>query len=121
MWPPSFRAMDGQGKSCALSIGQCDRRSARSLGQRLRRASDSAITGSNANKPRTRVSDLLTPPTRAGAARPVLVAGFAEAAWLGADGGVDRLDPTTAARRALIEVPIVCHAPATFRRLKSQR
>ena len=26
-----------------------------------------------------------------------------------------------AARRALVEAPIVCHAPATFRKLKSQR
>ncbi len=53
--------------------------------------------------------------------RAVLVAGFAEAAWLHPDGRLEMLDPTTAARRALIDVPVVCHAPATFRRLKSQR
>ncbi|HEX6119427.1 MAG TPA: ATP-dependent DNA helicase, partial [Dongiaceae bacterium] len=65
--------------------------------------------------------DLLSPQPQRGGARAVLVAGFAEAAWLTPDGHVTALDPIQAARRALIEAPIVCHAPATFRKLKSQR
>lgn len=65
--------------------------------------------------------DLLPPEPRSAGARPVLVAGFAEAVWLRADGRVEQLDPATAARRALLDGPIVCHAPATFRKLKSQR
>ena len=64
--------------------------------------------------------DLLSPQPRGGA-RPVLVAGFAEAAWLDPHGRLEMLDPVLAARRALVEGPIVCHAPATFRKLKSQR
>jgi ATP-dependent DNA helicase DinG len=67
------------------------------------------------------VSDLLSPQPRAGSGRAVLVAGFAEAAWLTPDGRVEVLEPVLAARRALVEAPIVCHAPATFRKLKSQR
>src|SRR5262245_28558050 len=67
------------------------------------------------------MSDLLSPQPQRGGARPVLVAGFAEAAWLAPDGRVEMLDPVNAARRALIEAPVVCHAPATFRKLKSQR
>src|SRR5690348_5735950 len=67
------------------------------------------------------MSDLLSPQPRSGGARPVLVAGFAEAAWLNADGRLEMLEPVLAARRALVEAPIVCHAPATFRKLKSQR
>src|SRR5512138_1608861 len=65
--------------------------------------------------------DLLTPRPQGGGARPVMVAGFAEAAWLNADGRVEVLESVLAARRALVEAPIVCHAPATFRKLKSQR
>jgi len=53
--------------------------------------------------------------------RAVLVTGFAESVWLWPDGRLEQLDAATAARRALVEMPIVCHAPATFRRLKSQR
>src|SRR5688572_5957391 len=65
--------------------------------------------------------DLLPPEPRSAGARAVLVAGFAETAWLRPDGRVEQLDPANAARRALVEGPIVCHAPATFRKLKSQR
>ncbi len=66
--------------------------------------------------------ELLPPePRQTGAARPVLVAGFAGAVWLRPDGRVEHLDPVNAARRALVEGPVVCHAPATFRKLKSQR
>src|SRR5262245_6548256 len=75
----------------------------------------------DANKPGTNMSDLLTPQPPRGGARPVLVAGFAEAAWLTPDGRVEMLEPVLAARRALVEAPVVCHAPATFRKLKSQR
>src|SRR5262245_66013253 len=67
------------------------------------------------------MSDLLSPQPQRGGGRPVLVAGFAEAAWLGADGRIEMLEPVLAARRALVEAPVVCHAPATFRKLKSQR
>ena len=65
--------------------------------------------------------DLLPPEPRLPGARPVLAAGFAEAVWLRPDGRVELLDPATAARRALVEGPVVCHAPAMFRKLKSQR
>ena len=44
------------------------------------------------------MSDLLTPQPQRGGARPVLVAGFAEAAWLTPDGRVEMLEPVLAAR-----------------------
>jgi ATP-dependent DNA helicase DinG len=87
----------------------------------LRRAALLRNNRRHANKPGTPMPDLLSPQPRSGGARAVLVAGFAEAAWLTPDGRVEALEPQTAARRALIEAPIVCHAPATFRKLKSQR
>jgi len=65
--------------------------------------------------------DLLPPEPVSAGPRAVLVAGFAEAVWLRPDGRVEQLEPQVAARRALVEGPIVCHAPATFRKLKSQR
>jgi ATP-dependent DNA helicase DinG len=47
----------------------------------------------------------------------VLVAGFAEAAWLGEDGEIAVLSAGEAAGRALATAPMLCHAPATARRL----
>ncbi len=49
---------------------------------------------------------------------PVLVAGPADAVWLAPGGGAARLAPPEAARRARAgPAPIVCHGPATARRL----
>jgi ATP-dependent DNA helicase DinG len=59
-----------------------------------------------------------------GAARPVLVpragvlvAGFHEALWLAAEGEIEALAPDEARARALREPPMLCHMPATARRL----
>jgi ATP-dependent DNA helicase DinG len=58
------------------------------------------------------------------AARPVLVpragilvAGFHEALWLSTDGEIEALAPDEARARALREPPLLCHLPATARRL----
>jgi ATP-dependent DNA helicase DinG len=48
---------------------------------------------------------------------PALVAGAGRAAWLSPDGEIALLAHDEAARRARGEVPIVCHARATARRL----
>ena len=48
---------------------------------------------------------------------PALVAGFAQAAWLSADGEVELLTLAEAARRAKATPPFLCHARATARRL----
>ncbi len=51
---------------------------------------------------------------------PVLVAGARGALWLTSDGEVAELDHATAAARARAgPPPVVCHAPATARRLQS--
>ena len=47
----------------------------------------------------------------------VLVAGLRQAAWLTADGEIGLLDHAAAIRRAREDPPIVCHVPATSRRL----
>jgi ATP-dependent DNA helicase DinG len=47
----------------------------------------------------------------------VLVAGFREAVWLSPDGEIEALAPAEARSRAAREAPILCHAPATARRL----
>ncbi|MDH3911979.1 MAG: ATP-dependent DNA helicase [Rhodospirillales bacterium] len=69
----------------------------------------------------------MTPPNRPESAAPdrrvrlpdapVLVAGFAEAAWLGEDGEIATLKPEAAAGRARAAAPMLCHALATARRL----
>ncbi len=51
--------------------------------------------------------------------RPALAAGFGQAAWREADGSVVLLEGAAAASRALADPPLVCHAPATFRRLRA--
>ncbi len=48
---------------------------------------------------------------------PVLVAGFAEALWLTADGEIEALTPAEARSRVERELPMLCHARATARRL----
>ncbi len=50
---------------------------------------------------------------------PVLVAGFREVVWLSPEGEVEALSPAEAARRAQVDPPMLCHAPATARRLDS--
>ena len=55
------------------------------------------------------------PPAQLSAA--VLVAEVGQAVWLTPDGEFETLDPPAAVRRARAEPPLVCHAPATFRRL----
>ncbi|HEX4572201.1 MAG TPA: ATP-dependent DNA helicase [Dongiaceae bacterium] len=52
---------------------------------------------------------------------PVLVAGFAGAAWLDTTGEVLLLTPQDAARRLARTRPILCHGPATARRLGVER
>jgi ATP-dependent DNA helicase DinG len=52
---------------------------------------------------------------------PALVAGSRHAAWLTPDGEVDLLEPRAVAARLRDETPILCHAPATFRRLGLDR
>ncbi len=46
-----------------------------------------------------------------------MVAGARLTIWLSADGEVEELDGATALTRAKSEIPLVCHAPATARRL----
>ncbi|HVA13512.1 MAG TPA: ATP-dependent DNA helicase, partial [Stellaceae bacterium] len=48
---------------------------------------------------------------------PALVAGAAGAAWLSADGEIERLSIAEAGRRAKATAPFLCHARATARRL----
>jgi ATP-dependent DNA helicase DinG len=48
---------------------------------------------------------------------PVLVAALSAAVWISPDGEVAHLDPKAAARRARGAAPILCHGPATARRL----
>src|SRR5215469_3819012 len=52
---------------------------------------------------------------------PVLVAGFAGAAWLDTTGEVLLLTPQDAARRVARTRPILCHGPATAKRLGIER
>ena len=52
---------------------------------------------------------------------PVLVAGFAGAAWLDTTGEVLLLAPQDAARRVARLRPILCHGPATAKRLGIER
>jgi len=49
---------------------------------------------------------------------PVLVAGFHEVLWLDPDGEIDALAPADARSRVERETPMLCHAPATARRLE---
>jgi ATP-dependent DNA helicase DinG len=61
-----------------------------------------------------------TPPPQSAGRRveaPVLVAGHSRATWLGEDGTAETLDRVEATRRARLAAPVVCHAPATARRL----
>ncbi len=48
---------------------------------------------------------------------PVLVAGFREVLWLDPDGEIEALAPADARGRVERETPMLCHAPATARRL----
>jgi ATP-dependent DNA helicase DinG len=48
---------------------------------------------------------------------PVLIAGFREVMWLDPDGEIEALDPAEARRRVEREIPMLCHGPATARRL----
>src|ERR1700751_5128702 len=48
---------------------------------------------------------------------PVLVAGFREVLWLSPDGEIEALAPAEAPRRVEREMPMLCHARATARRL----
>jgi ATP-dependent DNA helicase DinG len=52
---------------------------------------------------------------------PVLVAGRRDAVWLTPDGEIATLGHEAAAREAALAMPIVCHAPATARRLGIDR
>ncbi len=48
---------------------------------------------------------------------PVLVAGFREVLWLDPDGEIEALSPADARSRVERETPMLCHGPATARRL----
>jgi len=48
---------------------------------------------------------------------PILTTGLSAAVWISAEGEVAHLDPKAAARRAGSAAPLLCHAPATARRL----
>jgi ATP-dependent DNA helicase DinG len=48
---------------------------------------------------------------------PVLVAGFREVLWLHPDGEIEALAPADARSRVECETPMLCHGPATARRL----
>jgi ATP-dependent DNA helicase DinG len=50
---------------------------------------------------------------------PVLVAGFREVLWLGPEGEIEALAPAEARARVERETPMLCHAPATARRLET--
>ncbi|EKE78301.1 ATP-dependent DNA helicase [Oceanibaculum indicum] len=51
---------------------------------------------------------------------PVLVAGRTEAAWIDSDGEIETLSLAEAAKRVVLEPPILCHARATAERLGQQ-
>src|ERR1700741_2730048 len=48
-----------------------------------------------------------------------LIVGHRDATWLAADGSFETLDHATAARRAQVTPPLVCHAPSVARRLET--
>src|SRR5277367_4578034 len=48
---------------------------------------------------------------------PVLVAGFREVLWLDPDGEIEALSPADARSRVERDTPMLCHGPATARRL----
>jgi ATP-dependent DNA helicase DinG len=48
---------------------------------------------------------------------PVLIAGFREVLWLDPDGEIEALAPADARSRVERETPMLCHGPATARRL----
>src|SRR6516225_3780955 len=48
---------------------------------------------------------------------PVLVAGFREVLWLDPNGEIEALAPAEARSRVERETPMLCHGPATARRL----
>src|SRR5205085_5839403 len=49
---------------------------------------------------------------------PVLVAGFREVLWLDPDGEIEALSPAAARSRCESGPPMLCHGPATARRLE---
>jgi ATP-dependent DNA helicase DinG len=49
---------------------------------------------------------------------PVLIAGFREVLWLHPDGEIEALAPVDARSRVERETPMLCHGPATARRLE---
>src|SRR5450432_2033974 len=61
----------------------------------------------------------MNPPARSPAIpeAPVLAAGYAGAAWLDVAGEVTLLAPAEAARKVASSKPVLCHGPATARRL----
>src|SRR5215470_663390 len=48
---------------------------------------------------------------------PALVAGFREVLWLDPDGEIEALAPAEARSRVERETPMLCHGPATAKRL----
>ena len=52
---------------------------------------------------------------------PALVAGFTEALWLSPEGEIELLDRLEIQRRSAKSPPLLCHAPATARRLDLER
>ena len=70
------------------------------------------MSGGNSNQPWQALRHVLVP--RA----PVLVAGFREVLWLDPDGEIEALDAAEARARIERDTPMLCHGPATARRLE---
>ena len=70
------------------------------------------MSGGNSNQPGQALRHVLVPQA------PVLVAGFREVLWLDPDGEIEALDAAEARGRIECETPILCHGPATARRLE---
>ena len=59
-------------------------------------------------------------PAKGLAARPALVAGLRVGYWRNIEGTVEELPLAAAAERARRSPPLLCHLPATARRLRSR-
>src|SRR5215469_14051617 len=70
------------------------------------------MSGGNSNQQEQALRHVLVP--RA----PVLVAGFREVLWLDPDGEIEALDAAEACARIEHDTPMLCHGPATARRLE---
>jgi ATP-dependent DNA helicase DinG len=70
------------------------------------------MSGGNSNQPEQALRHALVPQA------PVLVAGLREVLWLDPDGEIEALDAAEARARIQYDTPMLCHGPATARRLE---